>query len=557
MVPLGPLLTAGVWPTTHDGIRYWFLFEGFRDAFLHGFIYPRWMPDFYGGYGSPTFLYYQPGFFYIFLAVSFLIDAPWVQMCLALGLVFLGGSVGAYLMARRLADRFTALLAAAVFVLTPYHFVNLYVRGALAELTAAMIVPWSIFFLIALRDAVRDRRGGEWRWATGLAVAVASVAYAHPATSLLLMPVLGMLAIVIAWPLGLQAGWRCLLHAGLGVVAGLALSAPYWFTAMARLSDVDMLLAAPYLRPFDHMVNPDQFFARTWGFGFSHPGPNDSMSFQLGLPHFILALSGMILGWREPFVRGAFGIYLLLLVFMTPLAADVWRFALLDNVQFSWRTLSVTAGLQVLALTGLSSLSRDAPKARPLIVLSLLAFFVGWHGNMFQVNPPFHQVTRAWIDREYALGREQFDAFIQHNPFTPRTALAARPEAPRENFLTLEGAGAVVELPDSDSYRLNDDLDLPQTTNVVINQVYFPGWVVRIDDAEVAASDLVAGLTEDGRPRITVPQGRHRLEAYYGGPPGWQIRDLSIIAVLIAVGAALWGLRRSSESLGKKRASNR
>src|SRR5581483_8741598 len=45
------------------------LIEQFRNVFLHGWLYPRWLPELMKGNGYPTFLFYQPALF--FLALPF------------------------------------------------------------------------------------------------------------------------------------------------------------------------------------------------------------------------------------------------------------------------------------------------------------------------------------------------------------------------------------------------------------------------------------------------------------------------------------------------------
>ena len=73
-------------------------------------------------------------------------------------------------------------------------------------------------------------------------------------------------------------------------------------------------------------------------------------------------------------------------------------------------------------------------------------------------------------------------------------------------------------------------------------QIYFPGWKVFLDGQPVPSEELEGNLNEIGL--MTVPlavPGRYVLEAYYEGPPGWQVRDLLIALVLFAVvGFSLW-----------------
>ena len=59
-------------PDSHEHLRYPVLTLHFQDAFESGIFYPRWMPDLAGGYGYPTFLFYQPAFFYLSLCFYYL-----------------------------------------------------------------------------------------------------------------------------------------------------------------------------------------------------------------------------------------------------------------------------------------------------------------------------------------------------------------------------------------------------------------------------------------------------------------------------------------------------
>ena len=75
-----------------------------------------------------------------------------------------------------------------------------------------------------------------------------------------------------------------------------------------------------------------------------------------------------------------------------------------------------------------------------------------------------------------------------------------------------------------------------KNTRILINQFYFPGWIVRINGQTVPRSVLEAELTPDGR--MTVPvhvTTACTLDAFYGGPPGAWPRFL-----LIALGTAVF-----------------
>jgi hypothetical protein len=116
--------------------------------------------------------------------------------------------------------------------------------------------------------------------------------------------------------------------------------------------------------------------------------------------------------------------------------------------------------------------------------------------------------------------------------------------------------GSVNILPPTSRYRLLADVTVEEPAAFVINQFYFPGWVASVDDKPVrwltrargrglkdsGLPDSLAGeASYDNRGRMLFSfsrPGTYRLEAYYGGPPGWQWRN-ACIAALSAVLLAL------------------
>jgi hypothetical protein len=87
------LLPWNDWPNSQSGLRYAYLLDHFCDAFRHGMVYPRWLPNAFGGYGYPTFVYYQPGFFFWCLPLGLLLgDVPQAMYLSVLGLLVLGAA---------------------------------------------------------------------------------------------------------------------------------------------------------------------------------------------------------------------------------------------------------------------------------------------------------------------------------------------------------------------------------------------------------------------------------------------------------------------------------
>lgn len=82
-IVLSSLFQADTWIESHELERYQELVDAFREAFLAGKYYPRWLPDLYGGYGYPTFVFYQPGYFFWCLPYSLIFQNTALAMKLS------------------------------------------------------------------------------------------------------------------------------------------------------------------------------------------------------------------------------------------------------------------------------------------------------------------------------------------------------------------------------------------------------------------------------------------------------------------------------------------
>ena len=188
-----------------------------------------------------------------------------------------------YLLARDALSRPAATVAAVLYLLAPYHLVDMLVRHALGEHLAFVWIPLALWGVAGTLG-----RPGALRFAVG-ALAVAALPLTHNLTALLALPV------VIGWSALAWARTRDtagLARAAAATALGLALSAFFWLPALADLAAVSarQRLTGEYFRFWLHFVEPGQLFYSPWGFGGSREGTlDDGMSFQIGLLHWALA----------------------------------------------------------------------------------------------------------------------------------------------------------------------------------------------------------------------------------------------------------------------------
>ena len=104
------------------------------------------MPGLNFGYGGPLFQYYPPLTSYLALFWHWT-GLPWIEANKAVfTLALLLGGYGVYGYTRwLLGKRPAALLAASAYVLSPYLLLNVYERGALAEIFSLALLPWLLW----------------------------------------------------------------------------------------------------------------------------------------------------------------------------------------------------------------------------------------------------------------------------------------------------------------------------------------------------------------------------------------------------------------------------
>jgi uncharacterized membrane protein len=170
-----PFLTRPGLPRGTDAELHVFRAAELGASLRAGDLYPRWAPDFYYGYGYPIFNYYAPLTYYLANLCTLL---PGVGIVAGVKLVFILGlasaALGTYLFVRDWLGARPGLLAAALYVFSPYvFFVDPHLRGVLAESFSLGLFPLALW---AYRRTLTDRRR---RWTLTAAILQAALIMTH------------------------------------------------------------------------------------------------------------------------------------------------------------------------------------------------------------------------------------------------------------------------------------------------------------------------------------------------------------------------------------------
>ena len=564
------LLSPGFFFRAHDADHTVFYLIEFDASIRDGILWPRWSPDHAMGYGYPFWVVYAPLAYFAaevfhLLGVGFTAS---IKIVMALSALF--GGWGMYALLRRWwgrngIGRGAALVGGLVYVYAPYHLLTLYVRAAFAEYVAMAWFPWVI---LAFDDVVEW--GGLRRIALA-ALALGALFLTHSATLMVFTP---LLAIYLLFALVRktirqrreQESWRQVIGSFAQVVAAgllaIGLAAIFLLPLAAEQGAVQQKdwVAENYLYQ-KHFVWPNQFVDPFWGFGFSDDptGPNDGMSFQLGIVGVVLALVAAVVGLRRASHRRgqtAFFVVALLavLLLMMPLARPVWdAFGPAALIQFPWRLLS-TASLFLAILAGAAvgntlgtGEGSQFPAAHVLglvVVLASLAFTVPQYTDIQPIDESVQSIMRFELAYPDMIGHTAAvqESFTE-SPLLPQY-LAGEP---LQKVALIAGSGEVETLrTGGSSVDARVNLDSPST--VLFYTYDFPGWRATVDGQPAAhRTEPPYGLIA-----VDVPAGDHRVSIRHGGTPD---RDagtwISVVSLALVAGLLIFDWSRTRRKVAK------
>lgn len=474
-------------PTTHDMFLHWDQMKSFYNGLAAGEVYPRWEEDTDRGFGAPTTSYYPPGVYYL-TSVCYVISRDWLRALLDAHLLMMIAAAGAlYIYARQAMGRGAAVVAMTAYIFFPYHLLDQYQRGAIAELLGYVWMPLMLLFGERLMrmptvesDDAATRRSALMNIA-GLAASYGAFLWSHPPTAYQCTLVFGVYVLMLGI---IRREWKGLIAIGVAIAIGLGLSAAY-------------LLSAAVEQNLIHR----EYIADVWPYHKTYVFVHDLYNADVHSGFFILidwiwitgtaaiAIAGVILLWLKRqvlnsalalkqrvflwVIAGAFASFMMTQLSM-PLGNLIPK---IDIGVFTWRMLLITT-LIVALLTGalaqaaIDAAQRGARRERLLFgSLAALILVVAIGMSVVAVVRPMTQAAVFEPEPEH-LNWATLPATVAPEP----TEL---PDDITEAELS-EDNGEVQVVEWKPQHRViraeltDDDVLLIRTFN-------FPGWTARID----------------------------------------------------------------------------
>ena len=512
-----------------DSVLHMSWVQQFSASLAQGNWLPRWLPDSNGGYGSPVFIFYSPLVYYITALLKYGTGSVLIAMKLARFLALFVSGLAMFVYARRLVHSNGALAVALVYVVLPFHVLDISYWTLFAEPWAWTWFPLILLFLRQMLDADR--------WNTRpmrmFAVCYGGLILTHLVSAY-------MFSFVIAAYAVFHSRWRRVLvmlgRVGAATGLGLALAAFFLLPACyeQRFVHIDYVT----LRPEFNFRNTFLFFpAADFIRQASFQSRTTSLLQIITLFQAAWATTGLLLilqkGNAINTVRReicmAAGVGLSCLFLMSRPSAWVWDWVpRLPQIQFSTRWLSVFSW--AVALIGGMSLDlfrKGAPQSWLKLLHFSLAFFMVLGTGVVVLSGCF-------LSEEQ---NERARRSVQNAPeYNPRAMVGWKrqeiwpSDAP---FTLLQGEAHVrIERWTAENRSLVVDAETPVL--IRIRLLNYPGWSV-LDNGAVISPSIDATT---GAMSLDLSAGKHGIEVRFIST--WWRTGAMVLSIL--AGATLLGL---------------
>lgn len=401
---------------------------------------------------------------------------------------------------------YIAYIAATFFVIAPYKFLNMYVRGNIAE---SLGLAFTCFSLMIADRFIKGKTSFVY-----VGISFALLLLTHNISAMIGIPF--VIAYVIFSVIVLKKSVRILRNVFFACLIALGISAFFWIPVVIETSQTKLSeLSTDYLGFFPTIK---EIIYSPWGFGSFVQGISPGkMSPQIGIAHtvvFIGALLSLLYVFlKKPAKRQIyFGLFFIAIVCISiflslSYSQIVWdRIIFLSFVQIPWRFIGMVI-LCISVLTGFMLIQIRHTGVRYGIGIFLLVLLYYSNRNHIRVN-------------QYIVFENPFETAQIYGPSTtskdehmPKSAphIYSAPIADGELFPNVGISKRTV-------WKSNNHIFILESTASAQfrdNTSYFPGWVAFIDGKETKI------LYENDplyRLRIEVPTGNHTVQFLFTEP---------------------------------------
>lgn len=471
---------------TDDGEWMIIRFSAFYQSLGDGQIPVRWLGRLNHEYGYPVSNFLYPGFMYLGVPIKLLGFGFVDTIKIILGISMIGSAVFSYLWLRRFFGAFAAIIGSLVYLYTPYHLYDLYVRGSVGEILALTTVPFILWQI--------ERKSLFWG-----SIGVGLLILSHNTLAFIFLPAIVfyiLLDIYIS-----SKNKKSLIYKYISLLAGgVGLAAFFWI---------------PGIYDLRYTV-------------FSHTAISKWQNYFVVFDLIDYAIFSIFLFTVFIFVTKKVSIsnhrlvifFLLIGMISTYFASQeswvLWKMLPVSVIQFPFRFLSITI-LSIAFLTAfvLSNLSKKSG-----IILSALILIVIFLSLKQYTMPVEH------FDKGEGFYATNMATTTVQDEYMPKWVIEKPNSRPESKVIA--GHAKISDLiVKTNDLRFTAFAD--QRESIIINSIYFPGWRATIDGYEVP----INYQNNKGTIYIPVSEGKHDVRSYFSETPVRLLSDIISLSSLI------------------------
>ncbi len=437
------------WPSSHDGIFHTVRISEYYQEFVSGQFPVRWVDNLDNKFGLPLFNYVYPGPYLISLIPMSLGFDEVISYKFVMFLAYFSGALGFYFIYHK-NNKIIALVSSLLFAMSPYMFLDIFVRGAMGEVVVIGLIPWAIYGFSERKNLITI-------------LSLMAIMISHSFLGILF---LFFIICKLIWEHKLD------LNNIRNILISIGLSSFF----LIPLIFESKLITSGFTNNFtfdyrEHFLYPIQLLYGKWGYLYSNSGPIDGMSFQIGFAN-ILIITMSLLSLCFSYKKRNTIFLLLSVLFVLFLTLNysqfIWKmFSLLQIVQFPWRLLFIPTIIFPLIYIDLV----DNFKKKNIFALYIISFFL---------------LSLAFINTRNYRRPEKFIEMIKYSEIhkleSKKTTTSSREElTPRWSTKLKENANRITATKEESEIEviknnLSLNFRIDKETDITIYKNYFPGW---------------------------------------------------------------------------------
>ncbi len=523
-----PYIHFGFFPS-HDGewavVRLTDMYREIKDLQFP----PRYSGNLDFGYGYPLFNFAYPFPYYL----SFLFHILKFNFVDSIKLLFaitvpLSGvfmyKCALYLWKNKYAAFFSALL----YIYLPYRLVDLFVRGSIGESIAFALYPMLFYAIFGYLQSKKRIYG------IFFSILLAILVTTHNIMAVYFIPFIIGFYIYLYF-----TNKKELVSFTLYILLGICLSTFFWLPALYEKQYIQ-LSVIPIADRTINFVTPYQLIIPKIGYGV--PNLPDGFSYQIGFAQLLLFILIIVFLLRSLFSKKQkqiknftfISIFSIIAVFYTSLLFSpsnfFWEHApLFKEINYPW-TLLLPIGFLICLLTGyIYSFSKYTAYTIAILSIVTVFFYLPYANPVSYVNRgDFYYLTN---DATTTSSSEYTPLWVKEKPLK-------RPDIKVYSLTKNTTFSNIV----FNSKKISFDSYAQESSTIIINTIYYPGWHLIIDGVETH----IGIVNPQGTMSIIIPSGTHHIMGIFKETPLRLFSDIiSLVAVIITVVCLAFFLLRS------------